>query len=386
MSFSNVTIGSNAAIIPVDTRVIPKVLLLPTVSTNSGRYLLFKDYYGTSSNSTFTISTTGTDLIDDYNFRYTFSNAFGSMSFVSDGLRSWRTMDLYNGALTPSAGPGVITSGGTLSVVSGVAYNTFTTSGTLTVTGRATMNYLIVGGGGGGGDRHGGGGGAGGVLSGTFAAVPGTYTVTVGAAGVAGNYESGGLSPAGVGGKGGDSSITGVATAYGGGGGGTYDGNPTGTFGSGGGGGGSSKPGIAGTAGQGNTGGSGNNPGGGGGGGAGAVGANADTSTGGIGVSTYSVQLLAVGYGTTFATSPQSPLSGGVAYIAGGGGGAANTSTAPTSRAGGLGGGGTGDWDDAVITAGTSNTGGGGGASRSNNTGTTGRAGGTGLVLIWYNI
>jgi hypothetical protein len=89
-------------VIPVDTRTLPKVLYLPTVSTNAGRYLLFKDYYGTSSNSTITVSTTGTDLIDDYNPRFTFSNAFGSFSFVSDGLRSWRMLNLYNGDLTPA--------------------------------------------------------------------------------------------------------------------------------------------------------------------------------------------------------------------------------------------------------------------------------------------
>jgi hypothetical protein len=104
MSFSTVVVPANISVIPVDTRVIPKVLYLPTVSTNQGRFLLFKDYYGTSSNSTFTISTTGTDLIDDYNFRYTMSNSWGSLSLVSDGLRSWRMMNLYDGGLTPAGG------------------------------------------------------------------------------------------------------------------------------------------------------------------------------------------------------------------------------------------------------------------------------------------
>jgi hypothetical protein len=80
---------------------VRKVLYLPTVSTNAGRFLMFKDYYGTASNSTFTLSTLGLDLLDDYNWRYTFSNAFGSMQLVSDGFRSWRTVGLYNGALTP---------------------------------------------------------------------------------------------------------------------------------------------------------------------------------------------------------------------------------------------------------------------------------------------
>ena len=104
MSFSTVTVPANVSVVPVDTRVVRKVLYLPTVSTNQGRFLLFKDYYGTSSNSTFTVSTTGTDLIDDYNYLYTMSNSWGSLSLVSDGLRSWRLMNLYDGALTP-AGP-----------------------------------------------------------------------------------------------------------------------------------------------------------------------------------------------------------------------------------------------------------------------------------------
>lgn len=108
MSLSNVTIPINTSVIPVDTRTIPKVLFLPTVSTNAGRYLLVKDYYGTSGNSSITVSTTGTDLLDDYNFKYTLSNAFGSVGIVSDGLRSWRLLDLYTGGLTPAATGGFV--------------------------------------------------------------------------------------------------------------------------------------------------------------------------------------------------------------------------------------------------------------------------------------
>ena len=102
--FSTVTIPANVGIIPVDTRLVRKVLYLPTVSTNAGRFLLLKDYYGTSFNSSFTISTTGTDLIDDVFPLYTFSNAYGGMSLVADGRRSWRITDIYNGAFTPSQG------------------------------------------------------------------------------------------------------------------------------------------------------------------------------------------------------------------------------------------------------------------------------------------
>jgi hypothetical protein len=118
MALSNITIPSFRTLIPVDTRTNNlKVLLLPSVTANPGQFILFKDYYGTSSNSTFTVSTIGADLIDDINSRYTFSNTFGSIGFVSDGIKSWRTIGLYDGALTPfppSAG---------LSLVPGVRYS-----------------------------------------------------------------------------------------------------------------------------------------------------------------------------------------------------------------------------------------------------------------------
>jgi hypothetical protein len=307
----------------------------------------------------------------------------GSTSFPSTHpFKSFPPASLYTVIALSATGGTVVSTGG-------ITYHVFTSSSTLTVTGAGTINYLLVGGGGGGGDRHGGGGGAGGVVSGRWNASVGNYTVTVGAGGQYGATDEGGVTaygfPNGCGTKGGDTSISGVNTAYGGGGGGSYDGNPDGTVGSGGGGGGTSLPGVAGTAGQGNSGGSGSFPGGGGGGGAGGVGANADTSTGGVGTSSYSSHLLAAGYGTTFAvpTSPNTVISGGVAYIAGGGGGASGSSPGP-GGSGGLGGGGRGDWDAANITAGTPNTGGGGGATRSYDVTTTGRNGGSGLVLIWY--
>ena len=288
----------------------------------------------------------------------------------------------------------IIATGGTIVSTVGTTYHVFRTSSSFVVRRSVTVNYLVVGGGGGGGDRHGGGGGAGGVLSGNWSASAGTYIITVGAGGQYGSTNEGGQvaygTPNGSGSKGGNSVLSGTGisvTANGGGGGGSYDGNPSGTVGSGGGGGGQNLPGIAGTSGQGNAGGSGLLPGAGGGGGAGGVGANANVGTGGIGTTSFSTHLLAVGYGTTFAvpTSPNTVISGGVAYIAGGGGGCAGTSPGP-GGSGGLGGGGRGDWADANITAGTPNTGGGGGGTRSDLDAlqTTGRNGGSGLVIVWY--
>jgi len=255
----------------------------------------------------------------------------------------------------------VIATGGTVTDSGGYRYHTFNSSGNFVVTQSGVIEYLVVAGGGGGGDRHGGGGGGGGYIASSTTVSASTYTITVGGGGVAGNYEGGGLSPLGVGGRGNDSSAFGQ-TANGGGGGGTYDGNPTGTFGSGGGGGGNSRPGIAGTSGQGNSGGSGANPGGGGGGGAGGTGGNANNGSGGVG---------------------KQWLNGN--FYAGGGGGAWAAAGGP-STPGGNGGGGDGAWDSATLTAGGANTGGGGGASRSANVSSIGAAGGSGVVIIRYLI
>ena len=131
------------SIIPVDTRGNSlKVLYLPTASTNQGRFLLFKDYYGTADMSTFTVSTTGTDLIDDYNCLLSFSNAFGSVSFLSDGGSSWRTIGMYDGLSTPSA-PG---SGLDLNTIAGLIVWSDATSYTSARTLTSWINKATTGG------------------------------------------------------------------------------------------------------------------------------------------------------------------------------------------------------------------------------------------------
>ena len=310
------------------------------------------------------------------------ANALSNAGFLLSMVSTFSTMYVIGKSA------GISATGGTITTTGGFKYHVFTTSSTFTVSsGSSLVNYLIVGGGGSGGGRHGGGGGAGGVLSGSWTPSVTSYTITVGLGAVAGVY--GTNSPSGAGYKGGDSSISTVATAYGGGGAGTYDGNPTDTLiGSGGGGGGNGLAGVAGTAGQGNAGGSGLQPGGGGGGGAGGAGVNANTSTGGAGTSAYSARLLAVGYGTTFAvgTSPNTVISGGVAYIAAGGGGANGVGTSPGGL-GGVGGGGQGEWSGTTnLSAGTASTGSGGGGNRSAGGSEPGAAGGSGLVLLWYAV
>lgn len=179
--------------------------------------------------------------------------------------------------------------------IGGIPYriHVFETTGnsTFTVTKSGEVEYLIVAGGGAGGGHNAGGGGAGGVLTGTTTVTPQSYTITVGAGGLAVNNA--------LGNNGGNSSALGL-TAIGGGRGGSQSGSPNGgpsTGGSGGGGGGT-QAGAAGTAGQGNAGGTGvdSNATGGGGGGAGSAGGAYIANKAGNGGHGIYSDILGIGY------------------------------------------------------------------------------------------
>lgn len=246
-----------------------------------------------------------------------------------------------------------------------------------TYSGLYTASYLVVAGGGSSGDNIGGGGGAGGLLAGTGILSVGTsYTVIVGAGGAQTGTNTSGA-------NGSYSSITGIATAVGGGGGGY---NPPSGYsgGSGGGSSGFNSTGVggSGTAGQGNnggaTGGSLNTNSGGGGGGAGAAGAtgtSVGTGNGGIGLTTTLIttaQATSASVGQVVSTS---------VYFSGGGGGGSYSGAA--AGAGGSGGGGAGTGTNNTRgTAGTVNTGGGGGGSGGGGSSPGSAAGGSGCVII----
>ena len=240
MSVTNVTIPTTQSFLLVDTRTGPnKVLFLPTASTFQGRYLSIKDYYGNATNSSLTISTTGLDRIDQRGIRYTLASSFGSVMLLSDGLRSWNMLGLYEGgdtAIGGVAGPvsnGIVTAtGGTITTYGSNKVHTFTTVGTTTFTITSpsiiSLTYLVVAGGGAGGVGRGGGGGAGGVLTGTTNLSAGSYTITVGAGGTNAFNDA-------QGGDGGSSSIGSTVVTTGGGGGGGWTINAGRNGGSGGG-------------------------------------------------------------------------------------------------------------------------------------------------------
>lgn len=107
MSIQNINVPAGISILSVNTlSTISKVVLLPTSSTNQGRYLLIKDAYGNAQSNNIQISTQGFDRIDGRLTRYPFSSSWGTMSLVADGNISWTVSGFYNGSLTPAAPAG----------------------------------------------------------------------------------------------------------------------------------------------------------------------------------------------------------------------------------------------------------------------------------------
>ena len=288
----------------------------------------------------------------------------------------------------------ITTSGGTIYPYGGKTIHAFTETGKLLLAeSKPNVEYVMVGGGGAGGSNYSGGGGGGGYLTGTFPSLSGglSYTVTIGPGGAK-------TAGSGIGGNGGDTVFNSI-TAYGGGGGGWFNGSTPGDCdgaagGSGGGAGGSNYYQSVGGAGynspqptrQGYPGAQGYAPQyyatGGSGGGAGAAaaapfdngGSGHDASPGGVGLQAPSTFRDASNpYGTP---GP----SGGGFYFAGGGG-ATITHGSSNQVTGGAGGGGGGNYPGGSAVAGTTNTGGGGGGGPA---GGNGANGGSGILLIAY--
>jgi hypothetical protein len=107
MSLSNVNVPSDTSFVTVDSRTDSKVLFLPAASTSNilGRYITFKDFYGTADINNFTISTTGTDRMDVYNSSILVSTSFQSLSLLCYTTSNWAILT-DQGATLPSSTPG----------------------------------------------------------------------------------------------------------------------------------------------------------------------------------------------------------------------------------------------------------------------------------------
>lgn len=368
----------------------------------------------------------GTLLIDSSRIR--FPNATSNPGSPNTGdayyNSSEKVVKHWNGSQWIQMSNTFSASGGTESTatIGGVAYkvHTFTSSGTFVVqSGSASVEYLVVAGGGSGGIQHSGGGGAGGFRTSVTGAtsggggsaesaptiISGSYTVTIGAGGAKNTVLGNGNGTRGNNGGNSTVAFTSAITSTGGGRGGRYSNISGDAGGSGGGAGTDSSSGGAGTANQGFAGGSASSHGssgggGGGGGGAGAVGANASggTGDGGVGVS--------------------SSIDGTAYHYAGGGGGARVVNTglngSRSGNGGNGGGGGAGDGSDSSASGGTggagrnaggnglpasgngspagASPGGNGGANTGGGGGSSGRFdslagnGGSGIVILRYQI
>ena len=123
------------------------------------------------------------------------------------------------GTVADAGPPFMEATGGTITTDGDFKVHSFTSSGTFTVTNSGTqsdVSYLVVAGGGGGGRDDGGGGGAGGYLTASSVTLAAqAYTITIGAGGIPGS------SPGVDSGEGANSVLGSVATAIGGGGGGS---------------------------------------------------------------------------------------------------------------------------------------------------------------------
>ena len=306
------------------------------------------------------------------------STAIGTLIYNSD----LGSIQVYNGNAWSniSQETGINATGGTIGEYEsgGTVYrtHTFTNSGTLEVSSApptAEVDYLVIAGGGSGSSRQGaGGGGAGGMRSGSGLPISNQdYTVTVGAGGVGGDSNGPYDGTSGV------NSIFSTITSTGGGNGALGGGVAGGS----GGGSGRSSGGAVGGAGnsggytppEGNPGGRGasNSAGGGGGAGGSGVDAVADTSSGNGG------------------NGAISSITGTSVTYAGGGGGAGHAAQSVTGGTGGPGGGGDGS-NGAAQSGGNGAAAlgaGGGGGDYSPTFGVTkGGNGGSGIVIVRYEI
>jgi hypothetical protein len=110
----------------------PKVFILPAVSTVPGLFLTFKDFYGSASNYTTTLSTSGIDKIENIVNYYTFSNNYGAINLLNDGISNWSILDISQGTdFTSILGPSNIN----YTIGGGGASANFTTTVSFSYTG-----------------------------------------------------------------------------------------------------------------------------------------------------------------------------------------------------------------------------------------------------------
>jgi hypothetical protein len=167
----------------VNTRITPKIVYLPAVSTiGAGRLLFIKDICGNAGNSSIFLSTTGLDTFD-YSFRPStlyalMSTNFQSVLLASDGALNWMILQNYNANVLTRAASGF----------QGITQTFSYTGSAQTFVAPSSFILVYIWGAGGGGfagtDAGAWNGGAGAYVTGTLATTPSeTLTIIVGLGG-----------------------------------------------------------------------------------------------------------------------------------------------------------------------------------------------------------
>lgn len=96
------TIPAYTSLLLVGTSSFSKTFILPTISTNSGRLLIFKDVHGSFSSSSVFLSTTGLDGFENNCSTMTLKTNYGAWTFMNDGNLSWFLIDSYKNTMLVS--------------------------------------------------------------------------------------------------------------------------------------------------------------------------------------------------------------------------------------------------------------------------------------------
>jgi hypothetical protein len=95
-------IPSNSSLLLVNTASNTKNLLLPNISTNQGRLLIFKDIKGSFSNSSVNLYTTGLDLFENGIPILTLATNYGAYTLMNDSVSKWFLTDSYKNTMLVS--------------------------------------------------------------------------------------------------------------------------------------------------------------------------------------------------------------------------------------------------------------------------------------------
>lgn len=139
------TIPSNTSLLLVNTSSFSKTFILPTISTNPARLLIFKDIHGSFSTSSVFLSTTGLDGFENNGSTMRLATNYGAWTFLNDAVTKWYLVDSYKNTMLVSTFAPVAAGGASsLTILPDVRYSFLSTnysSGSVNNIGTASATY-----------------------------------------------------------------------------------------------------------------------------------------------------------------------------------------------------------------------------------------------------